>query len=60
MRRFVASRGHFRQVTVPSVLVGAEKKDTWVANIILGKKEQENVVHELSGAALPSCRPITS
>ena len=35
---------------MPSVLPGAEKKDTWVANIIQGKKEQENVAHELSGA----------
>ena len=39
------------KVTIPTLVSGAEKRDTWVANIINGQSEQENVVTELSGCS---------
>lgn len=38
------------EVTIPSLISGAAKRDTWVANIINGQSEQEHVVTELSGS----------
>ncbi|CAE7232389.1 DCPS [Symbiodinium natans] len=42
----------YTTVTIPTLVSGAEKRDTWVANIINGQSEQENVVTELSGDGL--------
>ncbi|CAJ1336432.1 unnamed protein product, partial [Effrenium voratum] len=50
--RVPESRALYDAVTVPKTLQGAEKRDTWVANIIEGKAEQEFVVKELSGNGL--------
>mmetsp|Transcript_60912 Transcript_60912/g.113922 ORF Transcript_60912/g.113922 Transcript_60912/m.113922 type:complete len:304 (-) Transcript_60912:64-975(-) len=52
LHRCLETRALYDSITVPSTIQGAEKRDTWVANIILGKSEQEFVVPELSGDGL--------
>eukprot|EP00913_Durusdinium_trenchii_P017346 g16312.t1 len=52
LQRICETRQLYDAVTVPSTLEGADKRDTWVANIIHGQSEQEHVVTELSGDGL--------
>lgn len=50
LRRVCETQALYEAVTIPSLISGAEKRDTWVANIINGQSEQEHVVTELSGS----------
>eukprot|EP00928_Gymnodinium_smaydae_P070785 TRINITY_DN54554_c0_g1_i1.p1 TRINITY_DN54554_c0_g1~~TRINITY_DN54554_c0_g1_i1.p1 ORF type:complete len:334 (-),score=42.28 TRINITY_DN54554_c0_g1_i1:7-981(-) len=50
--RVIETPALYKTVTVPRTLVGAEARDSWVVNIIEGRKEVENVVPELSGNGL--------